>query len=48
MVLEKQDKELIILKDENENNIKIIDNLNMEVSRLSKRVIELEDVIKNM
>ncbi len=43
--LEKQNKALIILKDQNTQNQEVISNQNQELERLRKRVRELEDVI---
>ncbi|MEA3554933.1 MAG: PAS domain S-box protein [Campylobacterota bacterium] len=45
--LEKQNKALIILKEENSQNQDVISNLNIEIERLTKRVRKLEDVVNH-
>ena len=45
--LEKQNKAVIVLKEQNDKNLAIINNSNTELNRLTKRVRELEDVVKH-
>jgi len=45
--LQKQNKALISLKQQNDESQSVISNLNIEVERLTKRVRELEDVVNH-